>query len=136
MFGKIGLPELVLILVIALIIFGPRKLPDIGRSIGRGIREFRQATTEISKTVSLDDDEEDEKTGVSDKQKVAEHKEKEESNKDDKTEVTASEDNQAASEDTQADQESEKEENQDAKEDEKEEQETIKSTSAEEIKQH
>ncbi len=57
MFGKIGLPELILILVIALIIFGPRKLPDIGRSIGKGIREFRQATTEISKTVSFDDDE-------------------------------------------------------------------------------
>ncbi|MEW5921952.1 MAG: twin-arginine translocase TatA/TatE family subunit [Bacillota bacterium] len=60
MFGKIGLPELILILVIALIIFGPRKLPEIGRSIGRGIREFRQATTEISRNVSLDDDEEEE----------------------------------------------------------------------------
>ncbi len=58
LFGKIGLPELILILVIALIIFGPRKLPEIGRSIGRGIREFRQATTEISRTVSLDDEEE------------------------------------------------------------------------------
>ncbi len=57
MFGRIGLPELVLILVIALIIFGPRKLPDIGRSIGRGLREFKQATTEISRNVSLDDDE-------------------------------------------------------------------------------
>ena len=56
MFGKIGLPELILILVIALIIFGPRKLPEIGRSIGKGLREFRQATTEISKTVSFDDD--------------------------------------------------------------------------------
>ena len=58
MFGKIGLPELILILVIALIIFGPRKLPDIGRSIGRGLREFKQATTEISRNVSLDDDDE------------------------------------------------------------------------------
>lgn len=58
MFGKIGLPELILILVIALIIFGPRKLPEIGKSIGRGLREFRQATTEISRTVSLDDDDE------------------------------------------------------------------------------
>jgi sec-independent protein translocase protein TatA len=58
LFGKIGLPELILILVIALIIFGPRKLPEIGKSIGRGLREFRQATTEISRTVSLDDDDE------------------------------------------------------------------------------
>lgn len=55
MFGRIGLPELILILVIALVIFGPRKLPEIGRSIGRGIKELRQATTEISKTVALDD---------------------------------------------------------------------------------
>lgn len=59
LFGRIGLPELILILVIALIIFGPRKLPEIGRSIGRGIRELRQATTEISKTVSLDDAEDE-----------------------------------------------------------------------------
>ncbi len=56
MFGKIGLPELVLILAIALIIFGPRKLPEIGKSIGRGIREFRQATSEAKKSVSLEED--------------------------------------------------------------------------------
>lgn len=61
MFGRIALPELILILVIALIIFGPRKLPEIGRSIGRGIRELRQATAEISKTVSLDDAEDEKK---------------------------------------------------------------------------
>lgn len=73
MFGKIGLPELILILVIALIIFGPRKLPDIGRSIGRGIREFRQATTEISKTVSLDDDEDE----IMSETKAAKEKKKE-----------------------------------------------------------
>ncbi|MGI6319025.1 MAG: twin-arginine translocase TatA/TatE family subunit [Dethiobacteria bacterium] len=57
MFGKIGIQELVLILAIALIIFGPRKLPEIGRSLGRGLREFRQATSEIQKNISLDDDE-------------------------------------------------------------------------------
>jgi sec-independent protein translocase protein TatA len=56
-FGKIGIQELVLILAIALIIFGPRKLPEIGRSLGRGLREFRQATSEIQKNISLDDDE-------------------------------------------------------------------------------
>ncbi len=55
-----GLTELVLILAIALIIFGPRKLPEIGRSIGRGIREFRSATTEVKKSVSLDVDEDEE----------------------------------------------------------------------------
>jgi len=41
MFGSIGMPELVIIFVIALIIFGPRKLPELGRSLGRGIREFK-----------------------------------------------------------------------------------------------
>ena len=56
MLGKIGLTELAVILVIALIIFGPRKLPEIGRAIGKGIREFKQATEEIGRSVSLDDD--------------------------------------------------------------------------------
>ncbi len=57
MFGKIGMQELILILALALIIFGPRKLPEIGRSIGQGIREFKKATTEMQKNISLDDDE-------------------------------------------------------------------------------
>lgn len=58
MFGKLGMQELILILAIALIIFGPRKLPEIGRSIGKGIREFRQATTEMQKSIDLDEKEE------------------------------------------------------------------------------
>ncbi|HHT46493.1 MAG TPA: twin-arginine translocase TatA/TatE family subunit [Firmicutes bacterium] len=57
MFGKIGIQELVVILAIALIIFGPRKLPEIGRAIGKGLREFREATKEVQKNISLDDDE-------------------------------------------------------------------------------
>lgn len=44
MFG-LGVTELVIILVIALIVFGPGKLPDVGRAVGRTIREFKQATT-------------------------------------------------------------------------------------------
>lgn len=40
----IGFPELVLVLVIALVVFGPNKLPEIGRSLGQGLREFKQAT--------------------------------------------------------------------------------------------
>ncbi|WP_027717951.1 twin-arginine translocase TatA/TatE family subunit [Desulfovirgula thermocuniculi] len=47
MFSNIGLPELILILVIALVIFGPGKLPEIGRSLGRAIREFRRSTQEV-----------------------------------------------------------------------------------------
>ncbi|PKM83296.1 MAG: twin-arginine translocase TatA/TatE family subunit [Firmicutes bacterium HGW-Firmicutes-14] len=42
----LGLPEIVVILVIILIIFGPRKLPDIGQALGKSIREFKKATSE------------------------------------------------------------------------------------------
>lgn len=52
MLGDIGFPELLLILVIALVIFGPSKLPELGKSLGRGIREFRKATREITDEVS------------------------------------------------------------------------------------
>jgi len=45
MFGSIGMPELIIIFVIALIIFGPKRLPDLGRSLGRGMREFKDAVT-------------------------------------------------------------------------------------------
>ena len=44
MFG-IGVPELILILVVGLIVFGPGKLPEVGRSLGKGLREFRKAST-------------------------------------------------------------------------------------------
>jgi TatA/E family protein of Tat protein translocase len=51
MFGSIGMPELVLIFVVALLVFGPRKLPEIGKSIGRGLAEFRRASDELKKTI-------------------------------------------------------------------------------------
>src|SRR4029078_2153725 len=41
--GNIGLPEILVVLVIALIIFGPKRLPELGRSVGKGIREFRSS---------------------------------------------------------------------------------------------
>jgi sec-independent protein translocase protein TatA len=41
MLGNIGLPEIAIVLIIALIVFGPKRLPELGRSLGRGIREFR-----------------------------------------------------------------------------------------------
>ncbi len=48
MFGRLGPMELVLILVIALVIFGPSKLPEIGKSFGKAIREFRDHSNKIS----------------------------------------------------------------------------------------
>jgi sec-independent protein translocase protein TatA len=49
--GSIGMPELVIIFVIALIIFGPRKLPELGKSLGRSINEFKRASNELKSTL-------------------------------------------------------------------------------------
>lgn len=51
MFGSLGMPELIVIFVIALIVFGPRKLPELGRSLGRGIAEFKRATTDLQSSL-------------------------------------------------------------------------------------
>jgi sec-independent protein translocase protein TatA len=51
MLGSIGMPELIIILVIALIIFGPRKLPELGRSLGRSLSEFKRASNELKSTL-------------------------------------------------------------------------------------
>jgi len=45
--GSIGVPEMVFIFVLALLIFGPKKLPELGRSLGKGLSEFRRASTEL-----------------------------------------------------------------------------------------
>ena len=51
MFGSVGMPEMLIILVIALIIFGPRKLPELGRSLGKSLAEFKKASNELRNTL-------------------------------------------------------------------------------------
>jgi TatA/E family protein of Tat protein translocase len=51
MFGPIGMQELIIIFVIALIVFGPRKLPELGKSLGKSIAEFKRASNELRSTL-------------------------------------------------------------------------------------
>ncbi len=52
--GPLGFPELIIIFVVALIVFGPRKLPELGRSLGKSLQEFKRASNELRNT--LDDE--------------------------------------------------------------------------------
>ncbi len=51
MFGSIGGTELLVIMVIALLIFGPRKLPELGKSIGKGLSEFKRASNDLKRSL-------------------------------------------------------------------------------------
>lgn len=70
MFGSIGMPELIIIFVIALIIFGPRKLPELGRSLGKSINEFKRASNELKNT--LDEEIRVEETRSAERQRATE----------------------------------------------------------------
>ena len=49
--GNIGFPELVVIFIVALLVFGPKRLPELGRSLGRGINEFRRASSDLKSSI-------------------------------------------------------------------------------------
>ena len=55
MFG-IGIPEFILILIVGLIVFGPSKLPEVGRAVGKGLREFKKASSALQATLNAPDD--------------------------------------------------------------------------------
>ena len=57
MLGRLGTTELLIILGIILVIFGPSKLPEIGKSLGRGIREFKTATKDLKDSINIEEDE-------------------------------------------------------------------------------
>ena len=82
MFGSIGMPELIIILVIALIIFGPRKLPELGKSLGRSLNEFKKASTDLQNTLEQEI-------------KIEEQKEAADKFKTDENKFTAADDNVA-----------------------------------------
>jgi sec-independent protein translocase protein TatA len=48
--GQLGMGEIAVIFIIALLVFGPRKLPELGKSLGKGLREFKKATNELKST--------------------------------------------------------------------------------------
>ncbi len=51
MFGSLGVPELILIFVVALLVFGPKRLPEIGRTLGKALGEFKRATDDLKTTI-------------------------------------------------------------------------------------
>lgn len=51
MFGSLGVPELLLIFAVILIVFGPRRIPEIGRTLGKALGEFRKATDDLKSTI-------------------------------------------------------------------------------------
>jgi sec-independent protein translocase protein TatA len=56
MLGNIGPLEIIVVLIIALIVFGPKRLPELGNSLGKGIREFKDSVTGENKDDDVDDD--------------------------------------------------------------------------------
>jgi TatA/E family protein of Tat protein translocase len=72
MFGSIGMPELIIIFVIALIVFGPRKLPELGRSLGRSLTEFKRASNDLRNTLEEEIRVEDTPPAAPEKPKAAE----------------------------------------------------------------
>ncbi len=71
MFGSIGVQEIILIFIIALLLFGPKKIPEISKTIGKAIREFKKATNEVKKSLEDEVEKIDEEKPYSDDEKPA-----------------------------------------------------------------
>jgi sec-independent protein translocase protein TatA len=65
MFGSIGVQEILLILLIVLLLFGAKKLPEVGRGLGKGIREFKKASRDLTDSISAEEKEKETEKGES-----------------------------------------------------------------------
>lgn len=65
MFGTLGMQEILLLMGLALLIFGPKRLPEIGRTMGRAMGEFRRATTDLKRTLEYEADQEERRSSSS-----------------------------------------------------------------------
>ncbi len=63
MFGNIGTQEIILILLVVLLLFGAKRLPELGQSMGKGIREFKRGMSELGDEFDKEDEKRGEKTG-------------------------------------------------------------------------
>tara|TARA_B100001167_G_C16761657_1_gene301788 strand:+ start:344 stop:640 length:297 start_codon:yes stop_codon:yes gene_type:complete len=70
--GPVGVPEMIIILVIALIVFGPRKLPDLGKSVGKALGEFKRASNDLRNTLDEEIRIEDKQSGKDNSSKKSE----------------------------------------------------------------
>jgi len=73
--GRIGVQELLLVFGLALLIFGPSKLPEIGKSLGKGIREFKQSSKEVKESITMEESEETKNPKSSEQKEQKEKKE-------------------------------------------------------------
>jgi sec-independent protein translocase protein TatA len=70
--GNIGFPEMVLIFVVALLVFGPKRLPELGRSLGKGLSEFRRASSDLRHSIEREIETAEIEQSIADTQKATE----------------------------------------------------------------
>lgn len=62
MFGNLGAPEIILIIIVILILFGAKKIPELAKGIGKGMKEFKKAVKEVEEDINLDDSNDNKET--------------------------------------------------------------------------
>jgi Tat protein translocase TatB subunit len=70
--GNIGFPEMVLIFIVALLVFGPKRLPELGRSLGKGLSEFRRASSDLRNSIEREIDAAEIEQSIADTKKATE----------------------------------------------------------------